>query len=162
MATATVMRITPQKAVELLANNGVNRRLDNRLVERYAAAMRRGDWKVNGETIKVGKDGRLLDGQHRLNAVVKSGLSVPIMAAFDVDPDSFDTIDTGKMRSGTDTMHILGYKYAPIMASMARWYLIIQDKVRFNNAKVENHQIREVVEANEELFMRWAKKMSSS
>jgi hypothetical protein len=29
-----------------------------------------------GSTITVGKDGRLIDGQHRLTAIVESGVSV--------------------------------------------------------------------------------------
>ncbi len=41
----------------------------------YANAMKSGEWKYNGESIKVCTDGSLLDGQHRLEACIESGVT---------------------------------------------------------------------------------------
>ena len=61
-------------ALELLKANSTNRELRNHVVEGYVDQMKKGQWREDtGETIKISKTGRLLDGQHRLNAIVKFG-----------------------------------------------------------------------------------------
>jgi hypothetical protein len=65
--------ITPKQAQVILAHNDRNRSLASSRVTVYSGAMLAGEWRMNGETIKFNGDGTLLDGQHRLAAVVRSG-----------------------------------------------------------------------------------------
>ena len=67
--------ITPEYAKELLDYNKKNRSLSKATVDRYAEDMRKDNWQQNGEAIKIDWDGNLIDGQHRLAACVKSGVS---------------------------------------------------------------------------------------
>lgn len=72
-----IVLITPELAEELLRKNTENfRSLDVARVEVYAKAMRAGKWELNGESIKISHDEVLLDGQTRLHAIVRSGVSV--------------------------------------------------------------------------------------
>ena len=66
--TAKVETITPDIAKTMLGENVNNRRISHDNVNMFAREMRNGEWRFNGEAIKFSKDGRLLDGQHRLLA----------------------------------------------------------------------------------------------
>lgn len=92
-----IMDITPAIAAEMLEKNTNNyRRITSYKVEEYARKMRLGYWQENGEPIQFGKDGQLLNGQHRLAAIIKSGTTQRMLVVFDVDADVFDS---GKNRS---------------------------------------------------------------
>lgn len=121
--TITLETITPHKAAEMLKFNHSNRAMVANHLNRLISEMLAGDWKVTGDTIKINGD-RLLDGQHRLEAVVRSGVSIQCFIARNVDTDSFPMIDTGRTRMGGDVLSALGYHNVFITASAARmiWY----------------------------------------
>lgn len=113
--------ITPAVAEALLQRNTINRPLNKNVVFRYARQMENGDWKSNGEAIRIGADGTLLDGQHRLAAIVKTGLSIPLLVVSGLEKDVICTIDTGKPRSIADHLEIFGVKgNAAILAAAIR------------------------------------------
>jgi hypothetical protein len=118
--------ITPQMAKNMLTRNKNNRNLSMRTVENYAKDMRAGHWQVNGESIKIGKDGSLLDGQHRLSAVIKSGIPVPLVLIEDIDNDSFFTIDTGKKRTAGQIAQLSGEKNGNRVAAIARMIRLLE------------------------------------
>lgn len=101
MRTQEVM-MTPQFAAQLLQNNTGNRRVQKKWVKLLAAAMERGEWQMTHQGVAVAQDGRLLDGQHRLEAIVASQCTVPMLLATDVDPATFLVLDQGKKRGLTD------------------------------------------------------------
>lgn len=112
-----VEQITPARAAEMLVRNVGNRPLRHSLVRRYAGDMSSGRWMFNGEPIIISSSGRVLDGQHRLQAVVKSQVSIMALVVYGVDDSAFSTIDTGKMRQGSDIVGILGAKQNRIVAA---------------------------------------------
>ncbi|MDQ2738234.1 MAG: hypothetical protein M3Y35_06395, partial [Actinomycetota bacterium] len=65
-----VQSITPKKAAEYLEANTANRPLSTAVVKSFAEAMTRGDWMVTHQGIAFGSGGVLVDGQHRLAAIV--------------------------------------------------------------------------------------------
>ena len=65
--------VTPDMARTYLKSNTHNRPLDAARVSKYAADMRAGRWLVSPETISFDEHGVLLNGQHRLGAIVESG-----------------------------------------------------------------------------------------
>ena len=67
-----VQKISPEKAAEMLAANTANRPLSRSTVQAFAEAMRRGDWLVTHQGIAVDTNGVLVDGQHRLAAVIEA------------------------------------------------------------------------------------------
>ncbi len=87
--------ITPQYANELLSKNVRNRRVRKSHVTRLARDMQSGRWQFNPQPISIGTDGTILDGQHRLSAIVKSGASVRVVLWFDVPLGSREVIDQG-------------------------------------------------------------------
>lgn len=111
--------VTTTKATKWLETNDRNRPLRRRLVTRYATDMRNGRWRLNGETIKLDTDGRLLDGQHRLRAILESGCTTRMAVVRNVDPASFATMDQGVKRAGYDHLALLGYKNAHALSVAA-------------------------------------------
>ena len=105
--TAKWVVVTPEQAQAWLGNNLRNRHVRPYTVKWFAAAMTEGRFHgENGETIKIGTDGQLLDGQHRLGGVVESGQSVGMWVMSGVSPDFLDTIDTGMKRTVGDTLRL--------------------------------------------------------
>lgn len=118
--------ITPEMAREMLTHNVRNRRLYRHVVEKYANKMRSGQWRFVADPIRFDRDGRLIDGQHRLSACVLSETAFSAMIVRGLDPLSFDVIDTGKKRSAGDALSLRGQPSAFYMSAAARWLLIIK------------------------------------
>jgi len=99
----TVMNVTPEVAKTFLGNNTNNRKIRKTQVAQISGVMKRGEWKLSPQGIIVhSPTGRLLDGQHRLLAVVDSGINVPMMVTFIEDEEVFRVLDQGVKRSTAD------------------------------------------------------------
>ena len=99
MITAAMEQITPEKAKEYLAHNTNNyRSLMPATVKAYAADMAAGRWEINGEPIAFDENGTLKNGQHRLNAIMASGETIPILVVRGIPKDT-DIYDFGKTRT---------------------------------------------------------------
>ena len=68
-----VMEIGPAEAMSMLEKNIDNRKIKPHIVLNYAKQMQNGLWRENGETLLMTKSGKLLNGQHRLSAIVTAG-----------------------------------------------------------------------------------------
>lgn len=78
--------VTPEIAGEWLKRNTKNARTVKRhKVAQYAKTMRDGYWKNNGEAIVFDEDGYLKNGQHRLCAIVESGVTCKMLVVRGVD-----------------------------------------------------------------------------
>jgi hypothetical protein len=97
-----VVTVTPETADELLKGNIGNRRLSPGGVARYAAAMRKGDWRTSPEPLIFAPNGRLMNGQTRLHAVKATGLPQKFMCVFGVAESVFSVLDRGRPRSMAD------------------------------------------------------------
>lgn len=107
--TSNVEYVTPEDAQKLLSQNTNNRSLNAGVVRYYQKEIENGNWDVNGESIKVAEDGTLLDGQHRLEAISRSGTGVHTFVVRGLQKDVFTTIDAGKTRNHGDYLKIAGH-----------------------------------------------------
>ncbi|EDL8063752.1 hypothetical protein CTA21_16500 [Salmonella enterica] len=110
----------PDSAQALLDKAIPNRKVSKSNVKKFAKDMREGKWTFNGEGIKISPDGELLDGQHRLLAIIEAGVAVELLVIFDVPFESLPTMDSGRNRSSADSLTIfseLTGKPAQVMAS---------------------------------------------
>lgn len=95
--------ITPAEAEELLTRNFNNRPLRKSVVTRYANDMRSGSW--NSEAINpicIDSHGKLIQGQHRLQAIVDSGVPIKLHIQKNVSETAYLSMDTGAPRSFLD------------------------------------------------------------
>lgn len=94
--------VTPRDAEEILSRNTRNRPLRAGVVERYARDMAAGNWKHNAMPIRIAKDGTLMDGQHRLWAIIESNTPTDMIVIDGLPEDAIDTIDNGAQRAYSD------------------------------------------------------------
>lgn len=99
-----IVAITPTDAAKWLRANRVNRPVRRKHVEFLARQMTDGEWKVNGQAIVIGDNEQILDGQHRLLAIIESGVTVESLVVYGISEDAFKTIDTGIVRTGSDAL----------------------------------------------------------
>jgi hypothetical protein len=102
-----VLELTPALAEDLLTHcNTHNRTLMDAHVETLANEMRAGRWQLTHQGIAFSPNRVLLDGQHRLWAVVMSGVTVPMRIFVNEPPEAMAVIDTGKTRSNDQILSL--------------------------------------------------------
>lgn len=117
---AQIEMISPAQAKEYLERTIPNRRLNDGTVTRYADDMREGRWNNNGQPLIFNEAGELLDGQHRLRAVIVAGKTLPFMVVRGVPSVAMETLDSGRSRSLTDVLTLKGYKNVANVSASAR------------------------------------------
>lgn len=141
-----LMEITPALAEQWLSRGGKNRAVSKALVERYAAYMKKGEWVLTGDTIKFSSEGKLLDGQHRLRAVIRSGATILVYVVTADDPRAFMYMDRGKPRSAGDliTIDLPGVKHVSRVAAVGKRLLMWErtpNKKEFTTYSHEFHNM---------------------
>lgn len=130
----SVTIITPVMAVEMLSNNTRNRPLVSRLVKKYSRIIRRNEWVLNGDAIRISKKGIILDGQHRLGAVVDIGKPIKTVVITGLDDEVFDTIDQGRPRTNGDIFAIKGeINYVELASSLRLLFFYFDSGNPYNN-----------------------------
>lgn len=132
-AQTTIVRVNPEYASLILERHAPNRPITKRMVRQYADDMASGRWVYNGQNLIFDKDGYLIDGQHRLNAVVKSGATVEMGVTIGVDRATFDTIDTGRRRNNSDLMAMLGSEAHRMASVIVRTAILLDRKDALNS-----------------------------
>lgn len=123
MKTA-IETVTPDKARRYLDGNYGNRAVRQGWVATLAGMILRGEWRATHQGIAFAADGRLLDGQHRLLAIIQAGKAVDIMVTRDLDDDAFRHIDGGRTRSNADRIKLIEDERENVLAvGMMRAYL---------------------------------------
>ena len=147
-----LMLMTPERAQALLDTMHPNRTAKKRFVEVLVRDMLSGNWRITGDTIKVDSMGRLVDGQHRLMAVVQSGLAVEMAVAYGVTlDDALMAVDAGVKRSASDMLSMHGFSHANNLASVTRNVIAYRMGRPFDSSiMVSNSEILERAEQDTE------------
>ncbi|MFL6416119.1 MAG: hypothetical protein ACJ74Y_10695 [Bryobacteraceae bacterium] len=106
---STWEEITPKKAAVFLEKNVTNRPLREATTTAYERDMRAGNWVSTHQGVAFNDRGELIDGQHRLTAVVRSGVTVRMLVtrglpAVSGDTHTMDAVDRGATRSSQEFM----------------------------------------------------------
>lgn len=117
---ATIVDVTPDVAQRWLDANTHNRNIRPRVVDGYARDMAAGQWVMTGEAIKFASDGTLLDGQHRLLAVARAGVTVRMLVVNGLSAHAQDVMDSGAKRQAADALRLSGHSYSTALAATAR------------------------------------------
>lgn len=125
--SATVAIVDPITAERWLSTNTNNRPVSRDEVDRFARDMAAGRWQLTGEAIKFDINGNILDGQHRLLAILKSGATIQTLVVFNLSSTAQTVMDTGRKRTAANALHFLGYKHNVKVASAARIGMSYED-----------------------------------
>lgn len=145
MSSATTMsveEISPAVASKMLEGNTQNRNLRERVVDQYARDMMSGRWADQGDALRFNCDGTLLDGQHRLHAIVASNTTQKMVVVRGVDKSAILTMDTGARRSMADVLRLHGYDRVSTLAAAARFMMLyeqggdVRDRVMYTHSEM--------------------------
>lgn len=118
-----VEQVTPHMAAQYLGTSAGNRNLRKRAVTRYARDMALGRWVLNGEAVKFDRAGHLIDGHHRLSAVVEAKVTIAILVIRGIQEDAMLTLDTGVGRSFMDAQVVRGEHVTSTLGPVLRnWF----------------------------------------
>jgi hypothetical protein len=147
----SIVMVTPEIAEQWLGLNTHNRNLRKRsLVTSYARDMAKGNWQFTGEAIKFAPDGRLLDGQHRLHAVIQSGASIRMLVVRNVPESAQEVMDSGAARRAGDSLALRGERNTGLLASAAS--AVITECGR-DRGKITHSEVIKALENDESI--RW-------
>jgi hypothetical protein len=118
--TTEIIKVSPSMAEKMLGKNVKNRHMNARAVDRYKDAMLAGEWLVTGEAIKFGADGALLDGQHRLAAIIAADKTIPLVVIKGLPSAAQNVLDTGRARTVGDQLGIAGFVDPNALAACAK------------------------------------------
>jgi hypothetical protein len=120
--TIRSVRVTPSLASKIMEDhNKKNRKINKNNVRFLTKEIESNNWIPNGETISFDINGNVNNGQHRLLAIIKSGVSLDILIVTNLSLEAFKTIDTGALRSGSDVLSIEGVSNSTHIAAMVKF-----------------------------------------
>lgn len=139
---ASVLKVTPTMAAEWLKANNRNRNLKDRRIDNLVRAIVTGQWMLNGEAIKIAADGSLLDGQHRLAAIVKAGIAVEVLVVTGLPNEAQDTMDSGAKRTSADVFAIHGETNANVLAAVSKRVALWESgNLKFSNPQADPNSV---------------------
>jgi len=126
---AEMIEITPKMAMDWLsAVPDYQRKIDERHVNKLVMAIQRKEWRLNGASIVFNERGDLIEGQHRLTAIARSGQTVPSFVVTGVAKDdlTFASLGDVKARKVTDFLYT---KEVNNVAAVLRYIWFLENKL---------------------------------
>lgn len=121
--TLEVVLITPPIAEGYLGRVNIQRKLKQHVVNRYAKDMAEGRWSECETAICFNQAGELVNGQHRLRAVIRSGVSIKFTVMRNMSEDAILRMDSGTPRTAGDQFQILGVLNSRLAAAVVKMLL---------------------------------------
>lgn len=146
--TITLEHISPETAAEYLKHNVKNRKPRPRQVEILKRDMVADAWRLTHQGIAFGESGALghsplLDGQHRLLAIVASGRTIPCLVFRGLPDNAQETTDMGQARSLAENLQLYdGEKNVNVLVALVN--ATAQCWARYD-ARVSLPQTREIL-----------------
>jgi hypothetical protein len=146
MMKTTLMDVTPELATKWLEGNVHNREIRQGVVARYAADMKAGEWMLTHQGIAFDDEGTLIDGQHRLWAVIESGVTVRTLVTRGADLASQLVIDDHLKRTALDAFVLSDKSLSLTNRHVAAAKLMLQVTQDLRPAQVSKQLLLEFVE----------------
>jgi len=115
----------------------------------YARDMRNGHWLFTGDAIRFTTQPELIDGQHRMKALIEADIALQMVCVFGLEPNAKHALDMGRKRSAADVLALKGFPQSSRLSGAARQLLYIKHNAQ--SARVTNAEIEEVVEKHPKL-----------
>lgn len=125
---------------------------------RIETDLKDGEWWFNGDTIVFSPNGYLLNGQHRLQAFLNTGIFPPILVIRGIPEKAYRTKDVGVPRSPADHFAAVGIPAPSVTSTTAKFiwrYLNRKDGRLANNAHLTRHQLEQTYWDHEDEIGYW-------
>lgn len=143
---AEMRTVTPAMASAWLETQAHNRKWRRETVNKYKAEMLSGMWQENGEPIILNSQGALVDGQHRLRAIVEGNCSVKMLVVSGIKSQAAMTIDMGLSRTLGDVFVMNGLRNARLLSRTSK--LLYIWNTRFNEISQRRSLSKDLVNAH--------------
>lgn len=153
--TTQVMEVDADMAREWLESMAPNRKVSRVNLENLVRAMEEDRWHTDGSPIKFNTKGQLIDGQHRLYAIIHTNKPQTFLVVWGVDDQAMTTLDTGKTRNRGDVLAIHDPSLvdvntvAGVATIMLRWHKGARNN-KLRNEYVSNDEIVRFYDANKD------------
>ena len=104
----TLETISPDVAQAYLETMGLNRRPSPAVVAAYTNAIESDAWQISHQSIAFNEAGELIDGQHRLMAVIKASRPIVSYVARYRSTAPMGVLDTGRVRTAAARLILTG------------------------------------------------------
>jgi hypothetical protein len=141
--------ITPEIAAILLRGNKNNRPVRRPHLTTLVRAIQNSDWIMTGNGIAIADDGHLIDGQHRLMAIVEAKQPVESLVYIGISKEAFKTTDLGKKRGAADIAALMGFvQYVTVGCAATLLYLYDRRALKYGYGAASNTAIESILRAN--------------
>jgi hypothetical protein len=138
--------VTPELAQRILMKNTNNRTVSKANIDYLVNQIKTGEWKEISDPIQISYEDIVINGQHRLMSIIKSGVAVPLRIETNVDASTFTILDTGRKRNAADALSINNIPNTTVTSTTVRSIKIIEQKTI--NVKITPQQMVDYVNAN--------------
>lgn len=158
--STTIETISPNLAAAYLESNTANRKVDKKTVARLASDMLAGFWQLTGDSIKFAENGELVDGQHRLLAVIKANTPQKFLVVRGVSLDCKMVTDTGRPRTFANVLDFSGGHNTVAVASIARMSYFFHYGRAFEGCSMSHTKLSRFVDEFPQIWeiASWAKR----
>lgn len=140
----TVEVVTPEIAIKYLNTSIGNRNIKKDTITALVNALTKGTFEVNGETIVFDQNGSLMDGHHRMEAIVRANIPAICLVIRGINRNTWTTMDSGTARSLGDVFKFEGIaNYNSVSTIVAGTFAMIKNKVGINTLGAGNKLNRE-------------------
>jgi hypothetical protein len=142
--------VTPELATYLLSKNKGNRPFNQANLQELKNQATSGLWREISDSIKITYEDQVINGQHRLKVIEDLKMPLSLRIETNVDPTIFTVIDTGRKRSGVDTLAIKHVENASVTATTVRFLKLMENNFA-SHTKVSNQKMSEFIDSNPSL-----------
>jgi hypothetical protein len=146
---ARMTDVTPALATEWLKFNEDNRSMKERSSDTIADDIKGDRYRITHQGIAFGYDGKLKDGQNRLNAVIKSDKTIRILVFIGLDDDAKGVVDTGVVRTNLDAAKFAGIEVTKLAVSASK---ICEVGMIGNTKGISNTKALELIARHKEAY----------
>jgi len=141
-----IEKITPKMCEKWLEKNINNRPLNQRHINILTRTMVKGDWDLNGESLKFDIENNILDGQHRMWACIEANMPFKTLVVYNLPRESFDSIDTGRVRQAHDVLAMKGEKDVLLLNGILKHIGRYHAGLMLSTGKITNKEVEELLE----------------
>lgn len=128
----------------------------------WAKRLRTGRLAYTHQGVAFDEDGRLQDGQHRLTAIVETGVTGEILVSAGWPRGNYHVLDTGRRRTASQVLQHEGASYSASTAAAVRLIYVYgvwgKDTLTHAGERVDNDVIAEVWSKLDADVLDWATK----
>ena len=103
--------LTPASAQRLLERNIHNRKISEKVIQKYIMEIKAGEWRLTPAGVGFNDRGELVDGQHRLHAIARANIAVPMIITLGLPAAGQEKVDRQRRRSLFDALYLAGHAF---------------------------------------------------